>query len=143
MSEVRDIVRALKDKKRLIFMSSHILSEVSDVCDEVAMVDHGKLLVYDTLSNVTSKFSGGGNVVEVSFIKPLDASTMTPISSVTGITTVERIDDKNLRVKFSGGMETQQSILNDLVGMKIGVVSFKPAASALEDVYLSLIADSR
>ena len=55
MSEVRGIVKSLKNKDRLIFMSSHILSEVADVCDEVAMIDHGKLLVYDTLQNVTGK----------------------------------------------------------------------------------------
>ena len=53
MSEVREIVKSLKGKKRLIFMSSHLLSEVSEICDEVAMIDHGKLLVYDTISNVT------------------------------------------------------------------------------------------
>ena len=51
-------------------MSSHILSEVSEICDEVAMIDHGKLLVYDTLSNVTAKFSGDQNVVEVGLIRP-------------------------------------------------------------------------
>ena len=71
MSEVRDIVKSLKSKKRLIFMSSHILSEVSEVCDEVAMIDHGKLLVYDTISNVTAKFSGGANMVEVGLLHPL------------------------------------------------------------------------
>jgi ABC-2 type transport system ATP-binding protein len=65
MSEVRDIIKSLKGKHRLIFMSSHILSEVSEVCDEVAMIDHGKLIVYDTIQNVTAKFSGGGNVVEI------------------------------------------------------------------------------
>jgi ABC-2 type transport system ATP-binding protein len=52
MSEVRDIVKSLKGKHRLIFMSSHILSEVSEVCDEVAMIDHGKMVAYDTISNV-------------------------------------------------------------------------------------------
>jgi ABC-2 type transport system ATP-binding protein len=144
MTEVREIVRSLKNKKRLIFMSSHILSEVSDVCDEVAMIDHGKLLVYDTLSNVTSKFGGGGSVVEVSFINPLDQSAIsTTLPGIKGVTAVERIDDKNIRIKFTGGLEAQQSILNNLVGMNIGVISYKPAASVLEDVYLSLIADSR
>ena len=66
MAEVRDIVKALKKRDRLIFMSSHLLPEVSEICDEVAMIDHGKLLVYDTLSNVTTKFSGdGASVVEI------------------------------------------------------------------------------
>jgi ABC-2 type transport system ATP-binding protein len=57
MSEVRDIIKSLKNKKRLIFVSSHLLSEVSDVCDEVAIIDHGKLIIYDTLSNVTATLS--------------------------------------------------------------------------------------
>src|SRR5207245_10477051 len=43
-AEVRDIVKSLKQKNRLVFMSSHLLNEVSEVCDEVAMIDHGKLL---------------------------------------------------------------------------------------------------
>ena len=43
MSEVRDIVKNLKKRSRLIFMSSHLLPEVMDVCDEVAMINHGKL----------------------------------------------------------------------------------------------------
>ena len=67
MSEVRDIIKGLKGKNRLIFMSSHILSEVSDVCDEVAMINHGKLIIYDTLPHVTAKFAGGNNVVEIGF----------------------------------------------------------------------------
>ena len=77
MSEVREIVKSLKGKKRLIFMSSHLLSEVSEVCDEVAMIDHGKLLVYDTISNVTAKFSGGANMVEVELQRPIDAQLVT------------------------------------------------------------------
>ncbi|MGI0155371.1 MAG: ABC transporter ATP-binding protein, partial [Thermoplasmata archaeon] len=47
MAEVRSIVRGLKKEHRLILMSSHILSEVVDVCDEVALLDHGKLLFTD------------------------------------------------------------------------------------------------
>src|SRR5438046_6317417 len=66
MAEVRDIVKSLKKRNRLIFMSSHLLNEVQEICDEVAMIDHGKLLVYDTLSNVTTRFSNdGGNVVDM------------------------------------------------------------------------------
>src|SRR5437870_5585334 len=60
-SEVRDIVKDLKKKNRLVFMSSHLLNEVQEICDEVAMIDHGKLIVYDTLSNVTTRFSSDGS----------------------------------------------------------------------------------
>jgi len=144
MSEVRDIVKSLKGKQRLIFMSSHLLSEVTDVCDEVAMVDHGKLLVYDTLSNVTSRFSGGENAVEVGFLQPLDPGLDGKIASaVPGVASAERLDDRNMRIRFSGGPTTQEKLLSYLVRMNLGVISYKPASSALEDVYLNLIKDTK
>ncbi len=144
MAEVRDIVRSLKKRSRLIFMSSHLLPEVSDVCDEVAMIDHGKLLVYDTLSNVTTKFSGGNaHIVEVGLSKPLDDSTVTgPISKLPGVVSVEKMDSRNLRIRFSGEMDAQERLLADLVSLRIGVISFRASGSALEDTYLNLIKDT-
>jgi len=140
MSEVREIVKSLKTKSRLIFMSSHILSEVAEICDEVAIIDHGKLLVYDTLSNVTARFSGDQNVVEVGWAQPIDTAVLgRTITSLTGVVSVDRIDDRNLRIKFAGGSDIQKRILSDLVRLDIGVVSYKPTASALEDTYLKLI----
>jgi ABC-2 type transport system ATP-binding protein len=143
MSEVRDIVKSLKNKKRLIFMSSHILSEVADVCDEVAMIDHGKLLVYDTLHNVTDKFSRGADAVEVGLVRSYDPSLLSKqIPAIQGVTAAERIDERNLRIRFSGGTDVQQRILAEMVKMNVGVISYKPASSALEDVYLNLIKDT-
>ena len=140
MSEVRDIIKSLKGKDRLIFMSSHILSEVSDVCDEVAMINHGKLIVYDTLPNVTAKFSGGNNVVEVGLLRPVDNTIVTQtIASMPDVVNAEKIDEKDLRVSFKGGLEVQERLLGDIVKLNIGVVSYKAAASELEDVYLKLI----
>jgi ABC-2 type transport system ATP-binding protein len=140
MSEVRGIVKSLKSKKRLIFMSSHILSEVSEVCDEVAMIDHGKLIVYDTIPNVTAKFNGGKNIVEVELKRPIDSElTIKKIAAIPSIVTAEKKDDRNLTIRFSGGADAQEKILSDLVKMNIGVISYKPAASELEDAYLKLI----
>jgi len=143
MSEVRDIVKSLKSKKRLVFMSSHLLSEVSDVCDEVAMIDHGKLLVYDTISNVTAKFSGGVNVVDVGLQRPIDSKVLTTsIAKIQGVVSAEQIDDKNLKIRFSGGLDMQESLLSRLVNMNIGVISYRPSSSELEDVYLNLIKET-
>jgi ABC-2 type transport system ATP-binding protein len=143
MSEVRDIVKSLKSKKRLIFMSSHILGEVSEVCDEVAMIDHGKLTVYDTISNVTAKFSEGQNIVEVGLQHPIDDRSVTQdIATLPGVVAAERRGDRNLKVTFNGGLDVQERILSDLVRLKIGVISYKPASSELEDAYLKLIKDT-
>ena len=140
MSEVRDIIKSLKNKKRLIFMSSHLLSEVSDVCDEVAIIDHGKLIVYDTLSNVTAKVSGGENVVEIGLRNTVDVELVNKIAAkLPYIVKAEKSDGTTFRIEFSGGLDIQERILADLVKMKIGIVSYKPSSSALEGAYLSLV----
>jgi ABC-2 type transport system ATP-binding protein len=143
MSEVRDIIKSLKNKKRLIFMSSHLLSEVSDVCDEVAIIDHGKLIVYDKLSNVTAKVSGGENVVEVGLRTEVSEEIVKKISAkIPGIGKAEKSDGSALRIRFTGGLDVQERILADLVKLNIGIVSYKPASSALEEAYLGLIKDT-
>jgi len=140
MSEVRGIVKSLKSQNRLIFMSSHILSEVSEVCDEVAMIDHGKLIVLDTISNLTAKVAGGENIVEVELRRPIDSElTLKRVSAVSGVVSAQKRDDRNLTIRFSGGPDVQEKILSSLVGMGIGVISYKPASSELEDAYLKLV----
>lgn len=144
MSEVRDVVKSLKSKNRLIFMSSHLLNEVSDICDEVAMIDHGRLLVYDTLENVTSRFSGKGStsVVEIGFFRPVDEAIFKKIETIPSVLSLEQIDSRNIRVKLESGVENQERLQEELVLMKIGMISFKPSSSALEDTYLNLIRDT-
>jgi len=133
----------LKKKDRLIFMSSHLLSEVADVCDEVAMIDHGKLLVYDTLPNITAKFSGGSNTVEVGLLRPIDPATVqNSVAGISGVLSAEKKDDRNLVIKCAAGLEVQERVLSDLVRLNMGVVSFRPTTLALEESYLNLIKDT-
>ena len=144
-AEVRDIVRSLKQRNRLVFMSSHLLNEVSEICDEVAMIDHGKLLVYDTLAHVTDRFAhdGGESVVQVELVRDIDDQVIRgQISSLAGVGSVEKLNPRNLRIKFSGGQEEQARLLTDLVALKIGMLSYHPSASTLEDTYLNLIKDT-
>jgi ABC-2 type transport system ATP-binding protein len=140
MTEVRDIVRGLKRRHRLVFMSSHILSEVTDVCDEVALIDRGRLLFYDTLENVTARFSRGQSSMDVNFRRPLSETELTgSIPGLPGVEKVEVLDPRRIRLRFSGGLETQESLLESLVGLHLGLVSFQESTSALEDIYLSQI----
>jgi ABC-2 type transport system ATP-binding protein len=143
-AEVRDIVKDLKKKNRLVFMSSHLLNEVQEICDEVAMIDHGKLIVYDSLSNVTKRFSSdGSNTVEIELSRDIDdQSVNTDIGSLVSVSSVERLDSRRVRIHFSGGLENQERLLQELATMRIGMVSFRPSASALEETYLSLIKDT-
>jgi ABC-2 type transport system ATP-binding protein len=141
MAEVRAIVRDLKKSRRLIFMSSHILSEVVDVCDEVALIDRGKLRFYDTLENVTSRFAGGHASVDVALARPVTPEVVAQqITSIPGVAGVQQLDPKRLRLQFTGGLEGQERLVEALVALHLGVVSLSESESALEEVYLSQIA---
>jgi len=139
MSEVRDIVKSLGN--RLVFMSSHLLAEVTEVCQEVALIDHGKLIVYDTIDNVTSRFAGGTGVVQVGFVRPLDEPTFAKITWFEGVTSVTRSGDRRIVVKFDPAVLPQDRLVESIVGLKSGAQSFE-SASGLEDAYLSLIKET-
>ncbi len=143
MSEVRDIIKDLKKENRLIFMSSHILSEVSEMCDEVAMIDHGKLLAYGPIEDVVSRFSDKhAGVVEVSLIKPIKDSALKRIRTINGVRSLEKLDTRRFNLKLSGGIKTQQAVLAKLVKLNIGIIGFKPSSSALEETYLSVFKET-
>jgi ABC-2 type transport system ATP-binding protein len=140
MSEVRDIVKSLDD--RLVFMSSHLLAEVTDVCQEVAMIDHGRLLVYDTIGNVTSKFAGQGGTVEVGFSRNVEEQTRTKIGGMDGVRSVTPTNELHLIVSFDPKATSQEVLFESIAGLKAGAVSLKETSSGLEDAYLSLIKET-
>ena len=140
MSEVRDIVKGLGN--RLVFMSSHLLSEVTEVCQEVAMIDHGKLLVYDTIENVTAKFAGDGGAAEIGFSRDTNDDIVSKVLRLEGLEKAQRTDSRHVSIRFSGGIQTQERLLAQLAALNIGVVSFRETSVGLEDAYLKLIKET-
>ena len=59
--EIRDLIKSLK-KKHTVILSSHILSEVSAVCDYVLIISHGKLVASDTPDNLGKLAAGSNNL---------------------------------------------------------------------------------
>jgi ABC-2 type transport system ATP-binding protein len=139
--EVRDIILDLKKQQKLIFMSSHLLSEVADFCDEVAMVDQGKLLIYDTIARVIERVSGTGSAVEIDLAGTDLTGIQEKIQTLPGVDHVEHVDARTFLIRFSGGLPTQEKLLQQLVAANIGIVSYKPSTGTarLEDAYLNLI----
>jgi len=141
MAEVRSIVLDLKKQQKLIFMSSHLLGEVADICDEVAMIDQGKLLIYDTIERVVERVSGEGAGVEIDLASADMPGVEQKIRAMAGVEHVERVDVRTYLIRFSGGLPVQERLLSDLVAAHIGLVGFKASSgmARLEDAYLNLI----
>ena len=137
MAEVRAIVKGLKKENRLIFMSSHILSEVVDVCDEVALLDRGKLLFYDTLANVSQRLGTGSRTVEAEFASPVeDDALRASLSGLSPVVGWSRSSDRRITVELRGDLGGQATVVQRLASLPNGLVSFHQSRSALEEVYL-------
>ena len=82
-------------------------------------------------------------MVEVGLQHPIDAQLITQtIAKLPDVVSAEQTDGKNLRIRFSGGLDVQERLLSDLVKLNIGVISYRVASSELEDVYLNLIKET-
>ncbi len=135
MAEVRTLIKNLKKDGKLIFMSSHLLPEVTEVCDEVAMINRGSLLLYDSIENVTSNFISNSVVVE--FIEPV--KDIKSIQEIPNIRAINQISLYRLRIEFSGNATEQYEILNELIKRGYKVASYKGETLALEKAYVKLI----
>jgi ABC-2 type transport system ATP-binding protein len=138
MIEIREILKSLKTRDLTIFMSSHMLYEVSDLCDRIAMINHGKLLVHDTtekLMNLT-----GGRKVKIKVLNDLTDPVIDDIASLQNVIDAA-IDGGSIDIRFTGGDIEQASLLKDVTALGLNVYSI--SNDNLESAYLDLIKESR
>ena len=50
--EIRKVIRTLRNEGKTIFVASHMLHEISEVCDKIALLNHGKIIAFDTIENL-------------------------------------------------------------------------------------------
>jgi ABC-2 type transport system ATP-binding protein len=135
MTEVRNLVNELK-KEKTIFMASHLLFEVSETCDKVALIDRGKLLAFDYVQKLEKVFAS--QRIQVEILKPLEPSEISAMEQADGVKKVSA-SGNIVFIDFKGDKETQANILQALVEMNVKVASFRPALGSLEEVYMRLV----
>lgn len=142
MAEMREILKTLRSgsKELTVLMSSHMLHEVSDLCDHVAMVDHGKLLVHDEIDKILG--DSESRTVIVKTVEKADESMVEKISGLPNVVSAS-LYDNGIEIRFKGGKSEQMNLFNNLANINISVYSMSEDSNALENKYLSLIKDSR
>ena len=138
MVEVRDIIKELKKTDITILMSSHLLNEVQEVCDKVAIIDRGTLLTYDSLENLSA---GQEVTLTITTLEPVTPPEFEVIKALKCVTSVKRTENNTLIVRLSGGAEEQSKVLREILNSGVNVVSYTPQHAAIEDVYLHLVSE--
>ncbi len=84
--EIRDLIRNLGES-RTVMISSHILAEISEICDHVMIINHGNLVASDTLENIMKQFTSENTVYMT--VKADEEAIDKIVSEVNGVIGVE------------------------------------------------------
>jgi ABC-2 type transport system ATP-binding protein len=140
MAEVRDIVKSLKREGRTIFMSSHLLGEVTEVCDAAALIDHGKLLLQGTLEELAKRAEA--TAFQATFLVPLNPDELVWIGGLPGVKSATDSGNGVVEIHLSGGPEVQAAVLSAIVRSGLQLTGFRPIGTALEQLYLEQIKET-
>lgn len=138
--EIRDLIKSL-GKKHTVILSSHILSEVSAVCDYVLIIDHGKLVASDSPENL-SKVMSGTNSLELT-IKGKQQEIRNALALVENIEDLIYHDSIvegacDFSVKIRGNQDVRENIFFALAEAKCPILKMQPSNMSLEEVFLKL-----
>jgi len=137
--EIRDLIRTL-GKNHTVLLSSHILSEVQEVCDKVLIIHHGKLIAEGTPEELKQHL--GSQIIEVSVKTNSDADLEKMFAAIENVSAVELspVNNGEVTIKLTTPAESniQEAIYNTCVRAGLPITMLKTSEFSLEQIFLEL-----
>jgi len=136
MVEVREVVKAIAKEGRTVFVSSHLLFEVEQICTDVTIINRGTALVSDTLQKVSGMLSGPALLhVEVAKISDTVVNAVKSLSFVSSVVQT----GNTLRIQMSTHKDMRAQVSQEITRSGGIIVAMSQKVSNLEDVFIQLI----
>jgi ABC-2 type transport system ATP-binding protein len=133
--EIRQLIRSLKGE-RTIMLSTHILAEVTQVCDGVVIISDGQLKASGSLEELTSSLAEKDGVVIR--LKKTDGELMSLFQTIPGVENAAWQDD-GLRIEWGTDKDIRDVITRYVVEKDLGLIEMKSLGMNIEDLYLKVI----
>ncbi len=133
--EIRELLRELKRMGKTIMISSHILSELEEICDHVGIIEHGKLVFSGTLEEIRPHLGISGKVTVK--VGENQDKAVELLSALPQVGQVQAVGDK-IAVTFTEGQDGDGIIARTLVKADLDVISIEPEQLKLDDAFLQL-----
>ena len=144
VTEIRALIKEL-GKNHTVILSSHILSEVSQICNRVIIINKGKIVAIDTPENLENKVVQNNAIyVTVEDFEGKMANIKEKLNNVTDVELVAENEDKTKKYIIKGEKEVdlRKEIFETLAKEGITIFEMKKADATLEDAFVKLINDS-
>lgn len=135
--EIRELIKKLGEKHTVI-LSSHILTEISAVCDHVFIISKGKLVASDATENLVSLMSGAQEI-EVT-VRTDVVNAQKELAAISEISKVEvkNEDAGELVVYAKKGADVREDVFRTLAEKHFAVLEMHTIEKSLEDVFLEI-----
>lgn len=138
--EMREFIRSLA-KEHTVILSSHILSEVSAVCDRIMIISHGSLVAGDTAEGLQKRM-GGSSELKLT-IRGERQAVMAILSSLEEAKSVEEevteeADGVKVTILTEKGVDIREQVFYKLAEAHMPILSMQKAEKSLEDIFLEL-----
>jgi ABC-2 type transport system ATP-binding protein len=130
--EIRNVIKE-QGKDKLVLFSSHILQEVEAICDRVIIINKGKIVADDKLSNLQKTSSN--NIVRVSFKESLEPEWL---RRITGARTVNKVDTNSWTIETENPEAVRKGLLQLALEHSLNIVSLQSENQSLEEVFRTL-----
>jgi len=136
--DMRNLLRKLADQGKTILVSSHVLTELEDLCDEIGIMRNGKMVVSGSLEEITqSKHTQ--RTLEIELLKSFPELPQWVEQHATLSGLKETNESKtHFQIIHSGSREEVPEILSQIVGLGVEVTSFTTRKSKVEDLFLEI-----
>ncbi len=134
--EMRELIEELQRLGKTILLSSHILTELSDMCSSVAILEKGRLLRSGTVDAISQSLRPE-RAVRLRLLAPPETAEAT-LGRAPAVTGVERDPDGAFRVQYEGGDDVLADLVDFCVAEKLRVVRVEPGQDDLERIFLEV-----
>ena len=139
ITEIRSLIKNL-GKKHTVILSSHILSEVSQICDRVIIINKGKIVAIDTPENLEKKVSDN-NILYVTVEDSNNNVENIKIDGITEINLLKTNEDgtKQYEIKANESVNINKLIFSEFAKQNITILEMKKPEATLEDAFMEII----
>lgn len=138
--EIRDLIKEL-GKNHTVILSSHILSEISAVCDHIFIISKGKLVASDSTENLMKQMAGAQEIeLLAKGMEQAATDAMLQIAEVEKCIPLENIEENCFHVNIIAkpGTDIREKVYQTCVENGFVILQMNPVSKSLEDVFLEL-----
>lgn len=137
--EMRNLIKALSKKHTIIF-SSHVLSEVSAICDRVLVISNGKIVADAKTDELSTALSGKGELLLE--VEGTTSAVSAAINAIDGVTKVTPLGSNRYSVDYDHTLDIRKSVSNALTKAGLVILEMRMGGMTLEESFLKLTAEN-